>query len=164
MVGKRMLDEINEQIKLELESAYIYLAMSAAMSDQGWDGMASWLEKQAGEEVAHAMKFYKHLIERGARVELHAIAKPQKEWSSPLAAFKGAYEHEKFVTGRINHMMEVAREEKDNPAQSLLQWFVDEQVEEEDQTLKVVTALEKIGDSTGALFMLDHNLGKRGDD
>lgn len=161
MIGKRIQEEINKQIQEELASAYIYLSMAAYFESEGWEGMASWMKKQAAEEHAHAMKFFNHLVERGGRVELSAIDKPPVEWESPLAAFKNAYEHEQHITSRINHMFEVAREEKDYPAEILLQWFINEQVEEEDQTLKIVEMLERIKGSMPGMYMLDSKLGKR---
>jgi ferritin len=161
VMSEKMTQEFNEQIKLELESAYIYLAMSADLEEKGWEGMASWMKAQANEEVSHAMKFYHHLLERGARVKLHGLAEPQQEWNSPLDIFSAAYDHERFVTGRIHYLYKLAQEQSDYPAQVMLQWFVEEQVEEEDSTLKTKEKLHKIGDSTNGLFMLDHELGKR---
>jgi ferritin len=160
-MSEKMIAEFNEQIKLELESAYIYLAMSADLEEKNWEGMAKWMKGQSNEEVSHAMKFYHHLLERGARIKLHGIQEPQQEWKSPLDIFSAAYEHEKFVTGRIHHLYKLAQEENDYPAQVMLQWFVEEQVEEEDSTLKIREKLNKIGDSMNGLFMLDHELGKR---
>jgi len=156
MIGKRMQDAMNEQIKHELESAYLYLSMVAYLNAEGLDGMAQWMTVQTQEEIAHAMRFFNHLSERGGRVELLPLAQPQKEWASPLEAFKAAYGHEQFISGTI-----VAEEENDNPAKIMLQWFVSEQVEEEDSTRKVVELLERIGDSGHGLVMVDRELGAR---
>lgn len=161
MIGKRMQDAMNEQIKHELESAYLYLSMVAYFRAEGLDGMAQWMTGQAQEEVAHAMRFFNHINERGGRVELKALAQPQKDWASPLEAFKAAYEHERFITGRINNLLKVAEEENDNPAKIMLQWFVTEQVEEEDSTKKVVDLLTRVGDSGHGLIMVDRELGTR---
>lgn len=155
------MDEFNQQINEELYASYLYLAMSADMSDKGWDGMAQWFKKQAEEEIVHAFKFYNHIQERNGRVELKAIKQPQTEWESPLSAFKSAYEHEKYVTGRIHHLYKLAEEEKDYASYTLLNWFEEEQIEEEEQTLKIVDMLEKIGTHTNQLFMLDSQLGRR---
>ena len=113
------------------------------------------------KENAHAMKFFEHIVARCGRIELHAIEKPKFEWASPLEAFKAAYEHEQYITGRINDLVKIATEECDNPASVLLQWFVTEQVEEEANTSKIVFMLEKIGSSANGMFMLDHELGER---
>ncbi len=161
MIGKRMQDAMNEQIKHELESAYLYLSMVAYFRAEGLDGMAAWMEAQTQEEVAHAMRFFNHIDERGGRVELKALSQPQKEWASPLAAFEAAYEHERFITGKINDLVKIAEEENDNPARIMLQWFVTEQVEEEDSTKRVVDLLTRVGDSGHGLIMVDRELGTR---
>ncbi|MCK4356255.1 ferritin [Candidatus Bipolaricaulota bacterium] len=161
MIGKRTQDAISEQIKHELESAYLYLAMVAYFEAEGLEGMAQWMTVQAQEEVAHAMKFFHHINERDGRVELLALTQPQKEWSSPLEAFKAAYKHEQFITGKIDELVKIDEEENDNAAKIMLQWFVTEQVEEESSTHKVVELLERIGDSGHGLMMVDRELGTR---
>ncbi len=162
MIGKKMQDALNEQIKAEMGSAYLYLSMAAYFHFAGLDGMAQWMRVQASEENAHAMKFFDHIKDRGGRVELSQIDKPKIEWSSPLEAFQDAYKHEQYVTSRINDLVKLATEEGDNAAGVLLQWFVAEQVEEEANACKIVQMLERIGDSGNGLIMLDRELGKRG--
>ena len=161
MIGKRMQDAMNEQIKHELESAYLYLSMVAYFHSESLDGMAQWMTVQAQEELAHAMKFFNHIDERDGRVELKALSQPQKEWASPLEAFKAAHEHERFITGKINDLVKLAAEEGDHAASILLQWFVTEQVEEESSVHKVVELLKRIGDSGHGLIMADRELGTR---
>jgi ferritin len=161
MIEKRMQDAMNEQIKHELESAYLYLAMVAYFQAESFDGMAQWMTVQAQEEFVHAMKFFHHIDERDGRVELLALAQPQKEWSSPLEAFKAAYKHEQFISKKINDLMKIALEEEDHAAGITLQWFVTEQVEEEASAHKVVDLLERIGDSGHGLMMVDRELGTR---
>ncbi len=161
MIGKRMEQALNEQIKHELESAYLYLGMVAYFQAEGLDGMAGWMEVQAQEEIAHAMRFFRYINERGGRVELKALAQPQKEWASPLEAFRAAYEHERFITGKINDLLKIAEEEDDNAAEIMLQWFVTEQVEEESSTKRVVDLLARVGDSGHGLIMVDRELGTR---
>jgi len=161
MIGKRMQDAMNEQIKHELESAYLYLSMVAYFHSESLDGMAQWMTVQAQEELAHAMKFFNHIDERDGRGELKALSQPQKEWASPLEAYKAAYNHERFITDKINDLVKLAAEEKDHAAGIMLQWFVTEQVEEESSTLKVVDLLERIGDSGHGLIMADRELGTR---
>jgi len=162
MLSQKMQNLMNVQIKNELDSAYLYLAMAAYFEAENWDGMGKWMKAQTQEEVNHAMKFYSHLQERDARVKLAGLAEPKFEWKSPLDAFKAAYAHELFVSGTINNLMKLAVEENDYASQGFLQWFVNEQVEEEAAALKVVQMLEKIGDSGNGLVMLDHQLGARG--
>ncbi len=142
MIEENIEKAINDQIDAELYSAYLYLSMSANFSDQNLDGFADWMRAQADEEVQHAMKLFDYLNERGGRVELGAIEKPQKEWESPLEAFKAAYEHEKYVTERINDLYNLAEQEKDRATMNMLEWFVEEQVEEEDSVDQIVQKLE----------------------
>ncbi|MBC7098317.1 ferritin [Candidatus Bipolaricaulota bacterium] len=161
MIGKRMEEALNRQINEELFSAYLYLSMAAYFYDQGWDGMARWMELQSKEEVEHAMKIFHHLVERGGRVSLDALKRPEAEWGSPLDAFKAAYEHERYITGKIDELVALAREEEDNAAFQMLQWFVAEQVEEEDQTRKAVELLERVGPDGRGILMIDQKLGAR---
>lgn len=163
MINEKVEKAFNEQIKHELESAYIYLSMAAYFHHINLDGMAAWMQKQAKEEYAHAMKFFEHIRDRDGRVHLSAISQPQGEWSSPLEAWKAAYKHEQFITQRIHALTKLANDEADYTAQPMLHWFLNEQIEEEAQTLKVVEDLEKVGTSGGGLLMIDRHLGKRED-
>ncbi|MGB9758000.1 MAG: ferritin [Candidatus Bipolaricaulaceae bacterium] len=162
MIGKKMEEALNEQIREELGSAYLYLAMAAYFHNQNLPGMARWMELQTEEEFGHALRLYRHLVERGGRVKLQALPEPQFEWASPAEAWKAAHAHEQYISGRIHKLMELARQEKDYPAEVMLQWFVSEQVEEEDQTRRVVEMLARIGESGRGLLWLDKELGKRG--
>jgi ferritin len=162
MIGKKLTDEINEQIKLELYSAYMYLSMSAHCESANLPGFANWLRLQANEEMSHAMKFYDYLHARSGVVALKAIDQPAHEFKSPLAMFESVYEHERSVTQRIEFLYSLAIEEKDYAAQVFLEWYLTEQVEEEKNSLQIVDNLKMVGDSHNALFMLDHRVGKRG--
>ena len=161
MIGNRMEEALNEQINEELFSAYLYLSMAAYFHAEGLDGMASWMRLQAKEEVEHALKLFDHLVERGGKVTLKAIAEPEGKWGSPLAAFQAAYEHEQHITGRIHELVELAQAERDHAAFQMLQWFVAEQVEEEDQTRKAVGLLERVGPDSRGILMIDQKLGAR---
>lgn len=161
MINERMQNALNEQIKHELESAYLYLSMAAYFRAEGFDGMAQWMAVQAQEEFTHAMKFFDHIDERNGRVVLKALAQPQGEWTSPRAAFEAAYGHERFITGKIDDLVKIASEEGDHAAGIMLQWFITEQVEEEASALKVIELLRRIGDSGYGLIMADRELGKR---
>ena len=160
-ISKKLVDAINDQINYELYSGYIYLSMAAWFEEQNLDGMAQWMKKQAKEEYEHAMKFWDHVVDRGGRVILKAIEAPTTEWDSPLEVWKDAYQHEMNVTKRIFKIGKIAEKEDDKSATPLLQWFYDEQVEEEEQTMKVRDQLKMIGDSTNALLVLDSRLGQR---
>jgi ferritin len=135
--------------------------MAAWLEEQNLDGMAQWMKTQAKEEYGHAMKFWDHVVDRGGRVILKAIEAPKTKWDSPLEVWEDAYQHEMKVTKRIFKIGKIAEKEGDKSATPLLQWFYDEQVEEEEQTTKVRDRLKMIGGSTNALLMLDSKLGKR---
>ncbi|MCK9244991.1 MAG: ferritin [Candidatus Marinimicrobia bacterium] len=161
MLSKKLFKAFNDQIKHELESAYLYAAMVAWFKSENFDGMAHWMEVQSNEEVEHARKFFDHIFDRGNVVQLQPLNVLANKWDSPLAAFTAAYEHEQFVTGKINELMTLAKAEKDYAAEVFLHWFVEEQVEEEDSTLKIVELLKKIGSHSHQLIMIDRDLGKR---
>jgi len=161
MIGKKMEASLNEQVKEELASAYLYLAMAAYFAAEGWGGMESWMRLQAQEEVGHAMRIFDHVLERGGRAKLLALPEPQESWTSPVAAFTAAYDHERYITEKIHGLVELAGKEKDYAARAMLQWFVTEQVEEEDQTRKAVEMLERVGDSGRGLFIADREFGRR---
>ncbi|NIR42402.1 MAG: ferritin [Gemmatimonadetes bacterium] len=162
MLSKSMEEALNAQINAELYSAYIYLSMSTYFEANDFPGMASWMRHQAQEEVDHAMKFYRYVVDRDGRVTLAAIDAPPTDWKSPLAAFEKAYKHEQHVTGLINELVAQADEENDYATRNMLDWFVDEQVEEEATASAIVARLKLIGDNAPGLIMLDRELGARG--
>ena len=161
MISKRIQDAMNDQIKHETFSAYLYFSMAAYFYSRSLDGMAQWMKAQAQEEFGHALRFFNHINDRGGRIELHALEKPQTEWDSPLAAFEAALAHEEFITGKINDLAKLADEENDRAAGIMLQWFVTEQVEEEDSVSSVIDMLKLIGDSGHGMIMADRELGTR---
>jgi len=161
MMSKKLEEAINEQIKNEFYSAYLYLAMAAQAESMNLKGTAHWLKVQAKEELNHGMKFYDFLNERGARALLKAIEQPPAEFQSVLTVFEKTLEHEKKVTAMINNLYEIALAEKDYPAQIMLQWFIDEQVEEEKNASEIIATIKMAGEKGQALIMLDHELGKR---
>jgi ferritin len=161
MINEKVSKAFNEQIQKELYSAYLYLSMAAYFHSRGLDGMAQWMRVQAFEEVNHAMKFFDHIVERDGRVELLGLEKPPTEWKSALNAFEAAYKHEQYITGSINDLVKLAETEKDYASKSLLQWFVDEQVEEEASVSKIAQELEMVKDSPQGLLMIDRELGAR---
>ena len=161
MLNKKIQDAFNDQINAELFSSYLYLSMSAYLEDKSMTGMAHWMKLQAEEELEHAMKFVDFIAERGGRVVYKAIETPQAEWNSPLEIFEAAYEHEQYITKRINDLMELTIPEKDFASQIFLQWFVTEQVEEEANADEIVQKLKMIGDGKNGIYMLDRELGQR---
>jgi ferritin len=161
MISKKMEKALNEQVNAELYSAYLYLSMEAYFKSQNLNGFANWMRVQTQEEVMHAMKIYEFINERGGRITLKAIDGPQTKWDSPLAVFKAVYEHEQKVTGLINNLVDLAIEEKDHATNTFLQWFVNEQVEEEASADQVVQQLKMMEKAPGGVFMLDRELGQR---
>ena len=158
---KKMIDALNEQIKNEFYSAYMYLAMSAYLADLGLPGFASWMRIQAQEEVTHATKMYDYVLTRGGQVVLKAIDAPPKSWKSVLDVMQAGLTHEKFVTKCINDMSDLAVKEKDHASQIFLAWYVTEQVEEEENFTDLVNALKLIKGEGQGLLMLDRELGAR---
>ncbi|MBU0614584.1 MAG: ferritin [Nanoarchaeota archaeon] len=161
MIKKKVLDAINKQINAELYSSYLYLSMAAYFEEENVPGMANWMRVQSKEETTHGMKLYDFVIERGGRVVLDAIDKPPVEWKSPLDVFEQSLAHEVKVTAMIGALLDLAVAEKDHATASMLQWFVDEQVEEEANAEKIVKNLKLAGDVAGALFMIDKELAAR---
>ena len=161
MMNEKIEQAFNEQINAETFSAYLYWSVSAYFASIGLDGFARWMTAQAQEEMLHASKFYNTILERGGNVTLTELDAPATEWDSPLEAFEAAYAHEQYITGRIDDLMNLAIEESDHASKSLLQWFVDEQVAEEDSVLQIVDQLKLIGDDGRGLLMLDRELGQR---
>ncbi len=161
MMSKKMEKALNDQINAEAYSAYLYLAMAAYFEAENLPGMANWMRIQTQEETAHALKFFDFVNERRGRVVLKAIDQPQKEWKSPLAAFEAAFAHEQLVTGRIDDLVNLAIQAKDHATAAFLQWFVDEQVEEESSVDRIVQMLKMAEKAPGAMFMIDRDLGQR---
>ena len=161
MLSEKIQEALNDQLNAEIYSSYLYLAMEAYFQDKSLTGFATWMRVQTQEELTHAMKFYDFINERGGRVTLKPIDAPPGDWESPLAAFEAAYKHETIVTGLINKLVDLALAESDHATDTFLQWFVAEQVEEEDSASTVVDRIKLVGEAPGGLFLLDQELGQR---
>jgi ferritin len=161
MLEPKIQDAFNGQINAELFSSYLYLSMSAYFEAQNLKGMAQWMRLQAEEERQHGMKFFDFINERGGKVVLAPIEAPQTEWASPLEVFEDTYRHECKVTGLIHDLVDLSLREKDHAANTFLQWFVSEQVEEEAAAQEVRDKLKLVSDNAVALFMIDQELGRR---
>lgn len=161
MLTDKMQKALNGQMNAELYSSYLYLSMNAYFKSVNLDGFANWMYYQAREEMEHAMKFYEFISQRGGRIHLAQIEAPPSEWNSPLAVFEDTLAHEQKVTGLINDLVEIAHEERDHASQIFLQWFVSEQVEEEDSVGGVLEQLKLMGEAKGGLFMMDREMAKR---
>ena len=162
MPSKGLQKSMNDQVRKEFESAYIYLSMAAWMEDQTLPGFAAWLRQQAREEAGHAMKIYDHLIDRGCRVELQPLAGPPTEFKTSLEVFQEVKKHEEKVTRSINDLYGLAVDDRDYASQVFLEWFITEQVEEEKNSSQVLESVRRVGDNQAALVMLDRELGQRG--
>jgi ferritin len=161
MLKERMEEALNEQINKEMYSSYLYLAMSAYSSSIGLPGFAHWFKVQVQEENIHAMKMYDYITAQGGRVKLKEIKEPPLEFGTPMDIFQQTLKHEKFVTSLINGLVDLARAEKDDNTASFLQWYVDEQVEEEENDNEIIAKLIDVGENKITLSELDAELAKR---
>jgi ferritin len=161
MLSNKMEAAINQQINAEMYSSYLYLSMATYFESISLGGFSNWMRQQAQEEMFHAMKMFDFICERGSRVILKAIDEPPSEWSSVLDVLENVLAHEQKVTGLINDLVNLALDERDHATNIFLQWFVSEQVEEEDTAGGLVDKLKRIGDDANGLFMLDTELANR---
>lgn len=161
MLSKKIEDALNEQINAEFWSAYLYLSMSAWCAREGKPGMAHWFEVQFQEEQDHARILFNYVLQRGGRVRLQPIAEVPTEWKSALDVFEATLAHEQKVTSLINALCALTHEENDYATQSMLKWFVDEQVEEEENASNLIDSLRMLDGNGYGLFMLDKDLAAR---
>lgn len=161
MLSVKLEKALNEQVNAEFWSAYLYLSMSADFAAKGQPGFANWMHIQFKEEQDHAMKLFNYIISRGGHPELRPIAEVKTSWGSPLAVFEDTLAHEQKVTSMINNLYALATEEKDYATQSMLKWFIDEQVEEESNAQGIIDALRMIKDNGFGVYTLDKELGAR---
>lgn len=161
MISKTIETALSRQVNRELYSAYLYLAMSSYFETVSQKGFAKWMRLQAKEEQMHAMKIYDYVVARGGKVALQDIEAPKGKWTSAGKVFEETYAHEQKVTGMINSLVDLAMKENDHATFEMLQWFVKEQVEEEEHASDILNQITILGDVVGHLFWLDHQLGKR---
>ncbi len=161
MLSKKVENALNEQINAEFFSAYLYLSMSAYLNDISLTGFANWMRAQYEEEKFHAMKMYDYVLERGGKVKLEAIAAPKHDWNDIIDVFEDVLKHEQHVTRLINDLMSLSIDEKDHATVNFLQWFVDEQVEEEATVSDILAQLKLVEGKGSGLFMLDREAAQR---
>lgn len=161
MATQRMIDALNSQIQKEFNSSYIYIGMEAYFAQNDLDGFANFFHVQAQEERDHAYKLFNYVSRVGGDIDLGALDKPECNYESPLAAMEAALAHEKFITKSINELVDIALEERDHATVSFLNWYIDEQLEEEETAEKIVKKLKMIGDDARGLFMVDDELAQR---
>jgi ferritin len=163
MLSESMQAALNEQINAELCSAYRYLSMSAYCEANNLAGFARWMRRQSQEEVSHALKIFDYVVDQNGRVILKAVAQPPAEYRSMTDVWQQTLDHERHVSGLIHKLYELAGRENDYATQSMLQWFVAEQVEEEKTASRILEEVKMIGSSTSALLFLDRHVGKEAD-
>jgi len=163
MIKEKMAKALNRQLNRELYSSYLYLSMSAWFETAGLKGFAHWMRVQAKEELGHAMKFYRHIVDSSSRITLASIETPPAEWNSPLAVFEDVYKHEQKVTEMINNLVAMSVSEQEESTNNFLQWFVKEQKEEEESADRIVQRLKIAGGDQQSIKAIDQELGKRKD-
>ena len=161
MLNKKIETALNNQINAEFYSAYLYLSMSAYLQDNSLIGFANWMRAQFEEEQFHALKMYDYLLERGGQIKLEQVDKPPHDWKNIIDVFEEVLKHEQEVTRSINDLMSLAIEERDHATVNFLQWFVDEQVEEEANVSDILAQLKLVGGQGSGLFMLDREAAQR---
>ena len=161
MISKKMTKALNVQLNHEFYSAYLYLAMSAYCSKKDFSGAASWFLLQYQEEQQHATRIYNYIIEQGAKVSLKAVEKPENKFGTLLEIFKESLSHEQVMTQRLNELSDMALKEKDHATYNLLQWFVNEQVEEEASVGEIISKLKMVKEDGYGLLMIDGELAQR---
>ncbi len=161
MFPKKVEKALNDQINAEFFSAYLYLSMSAYLNDISLVGFANWTRAQYEEEMFHAMKMYDFVLERGGKIKLKAIEAPKHKWKDIIDVFEEILEHEQKITGLINDLVTLSIDERDHATVNFLQWFVDEQVEEESSVSDILAQLKLVGGNGSGLFMLDREAAQR---
>lgn len=161
MLSDKIQEALNSQLNAELYSAYLYLSMAAYFTSINLPGFSNWMRIQRLEEITHGMKFYDFIEERGSRVSIQPIEGPPTEWDGAVDVFEAVLAHEQKVTGLINDLVNLAIEEKDHATSSFLQWFIDEQVEEEASADEALQKIKRVQEAPGGLFMLDREMGQR---
>ena len=161
MLKKKIEDALNAQINAEMWSAYLYLSMAAYCHAQGQPGMGKWFEVQFKEEQDHAKILFNYVISRNGKVDLRPIEAVPTEWNGILNVFESSLRHEQSITESINKLFALTSEENDYATQSMLQWFIDEQVEEEENVQTIIDNLKMIKDNVYGIYMIDKELGQR---
>ncbi|NLJ99600.1 MAG: ferritin [Tissierellia bacterium] len=161
MASEKLLKELNDQFNFELLSGYYYMAMAAYCESEDLSGFANFFIVQAQEEYTHAMKFFDFINDMGGRVTTQAMEEPKNDYDSLVETFEVALDHEKLVTSKINKLMDLAREENNYPSISFLQWFIDEQLEEENSMETILIKLKRMDGNFQGIYMLDKELAAR---
>ena len=162
MPSKKIESALNQQIQSEFYSSYLYLSMSAYCQQMHLGGFAHWLQVQSKEEMGHAMRLFNYLDSRGSRVVLQAIDRPPESFKSPRRMFEQVLKHEQEISKAFHKLYKLAKDENDYATEVELQWFINEQIEEEKTSGDILQRLILVGDQPASLLMMDHQLGSRG--
>ena len=162
MVNNNIIEALNRQLNAELYSSYLYLAMAAYLEHENFGGFSRWMQVQSQEEYGHGMKLYGYIHEVGGKVKLQSIEAPKEAWKSVQDVFEETFKHEQEVTKSIYSIVDLTVTEKDHATNNFLQWFVNEQVEEESTADRILKKIKLIGDTKNGLFLLDREMGMRG--
>lgn len=161
MLSENLLKNLNDQVNFEFYSSYLYLSMSAYAESIDLSGFANFFRVQAQEELFHAMKFYDYIFQKSGVVKLEAVAKPENKFENIIDVFEKGFEHEQLVTRRIYELADVAAEEREHSTMSLLNWFIDEQVEEENNFNSLLKRVKRSEGNPAAIYMMDDELSTR---
>ncbi|HAW08640.1 MAG: ferritin [Chloroherpetonaceae bacterium] len=161
MLQQEIQESLNQQIIREMYSSNLYLSMAAFYASNNLNGFANWMRLQAEEELMHALKIFDYILDRNGKVKLEQIPAPPTSWENPISPFEDSYKHEQLVSSQINEIQDIAFRLKDYPTVSFLNWFADEQVEEEKNTNDILDRLYLAGDSKASLFLIDSSLSSR---
>ncbi len=161
MISGKMAESLNKHMNLELFSANLYLSMSSCANEMGLKGAANWFMVQYREEMVHFMKFYQYLVDQGINISIPASKAVPNSYKSLLDMFEKTYKHEQLITGCINDLTEQAVQEKDHATQIFMQWFVTEQIEEENNDRDIIAKLKIVGSNGQGILMIDSELGQR---
>ena len=161
MIKQEIQEALNAQIIREMYSSNLYLSMAAYYASNNLNGFANWMRLQAEEELRHALKIFDFVLDRNGKIQLDKIPSPPITWESPIAPFEDSYKHEQLISSQINDIQDLAFQLKDYATVSFLNWFANEQVEEEKSTNDILDRLQLAGDSKASLFLIDRELGNR---
>ena len=161
MLSEKLLNELNEQVNFEFYSSYTYLAMAGYCESIDLSGFANFFRVQAQEELAHAMKLYDYIFQKNGVVELKQIPMPTAIYDGVIDVFQKGYEHEQLVTKKIYNLADIAHDEKEHATMSLLKWFIDEQVEEENSFNALLKKVRRSEGNPAALYLMDDELASR---
>ncbi len=161
MISDKIRDILNEQINKEFYSAYLYLSMSAYFAQIGLYGFSRWTKIQSKEEIDHGMILFEYVIGRNSQIQLNQIEMPKFEMKNPLSVFEQIYQHERSITSAIDCVAQMSEGDCDLATRNFIDWYLEEQIEEEAMVSKIISKLKAFGEEKSALYLIDNELGQR---